>query len=64
MNRKFQWMLFVFALYILSIPAKAQFISNSGTNTISVSGEAEVRVAPDEVILTLGVETFNKALSS
>lgn len=29
---------------------------------ITVSGEAEVRVVPDEVILTLGVETWDKNL--
>ncbi|MFK7815755.1 MAG: SIMPL domain-containing protein [Gammaproteobacteria bacterium] len=29
---------------------------------ITVSGEAEVRVVPDEVVFTLGVETSNKAL--
>lgn len=29
---------------------------------ISVTGEAEVRVVPDEVILTLGVETWDKNL--
>jgi len=32
------------------------------SNTISVTGEAEVRVVPDEVILNLGVETFDKVL--
>ncbi len=31
---------------------------------ITISGEAEVRVVPDEVILTLGVETWNKNLQS
>lgn len=31
--------------------------------TISVTGEAEVRVVPDEVILSLGIETWNKDLS-
>src|SRR5215475_11836063 len=62
MNLKFQWMFCVFALFTLSIPARAQFIHGSGTNSISVNGEAEVRVVPDEVILTLGVETFNKIL--
>jgi uncharacterized protein YggE len=30
---------------------------------INVSGEAEVKVVPDEVILTLGVETWNKDLN-
>jgi len=32
--------------------------------TITVTGEAEVRVVPDEVILTLGVETGNLSLQS
>jgi uncharacterized protein YggE len=30
---------------------------------ITVTGDAEVRVVPDEVILTLGVETWNKDLN-
>ncbi|NIS81201.1 MAG: DUF541 domain-containing protein [Anaerolineales bacterium] len=30
--------------------------------TITVTGDAEVRVVPDEVILTLGVETWDKQL--
>ncbi len=29
---------------------------------ISVAGEAEVRIPPDEVILSLGIETFNEDL--
>src|SRR5262245_32977077 len=61
---KFQWMFCVFALFTLSIPARAQFIDRPGTNAISVNGEAEIRVVPDEVILTLGVETFNKILKA
>jgi uncharacterized protein YggE len=32
------------------------------TRTVAVTGEAEVRVVPDEVILTLGVETWDKVL--
>lgn len=64
MSLKFKLMFFVFVLFTLSIPAHAQFITNSGTNSISVNGEAEIRVAPDEVILTLGVETFDKILKS
>ena len=32
------------------------------TRRITVTGEAEVRVVPDEVILTLGVETWDKNL--
>ncbi len=31
---------------------------------ITVTGDAEVRVVPDEVILTLGVETWNQDLSA
>jgi uncharacterized protein len=62
MNRKFQLMFSVFALFALSIPVQAQGANISRPNSISVNGEAEVRVAPDEVILTLGVETFDKAL--
>jgi len=37
---------------------------SGGSNSISVNGEAEVRVVPDEVILTLGVETFDKVLKA
>ena len=33
------------------------------TRTITVTGDAEVRVVPDEVILTLGVQTWDKALA-
>lgn len=32
--------------------------------TISVDGEAELRVAPDEVVITLGVETFDANLQT
>lgn len=35
---------------------------SSEPRTVSVTGDAEVRVVPDEVILTLGVETWNKNL--
>jgi len=40
-------------------PAAAQQAAQpaSETRRITVSGEAEVRVVPDEVIVTLGVET-------
>ena len=34
--------------------------ATAGPRLITVSGDAEVRVVPDEVILTLGVETWNK----
>lgn len=32
--------------------------------TVSVTGDAEVRIAPDEVVLTLGVETWDMDLKS
>ena len=32
------------------------------TRTITVTGDAEVRVVPDEVMLTLGVQTWDKNL--
>jgi uncharacterized protein len=35
-----------------------------GANVITVAGEAEIRVVPDEVVLSLGVETFDKVLKS
>jgi hypothetical protein len=37
-------------------------VENDG-RAITVTGDAEVRVAPDEVILTLGVETWNEILN-
>jgi uncharacterized protein len=40
-------------------PVEAQDRSNSA-RTINVTGDAEVKVAPDEVILILGVETLDK----
>jgi uncharacterized protein YggE len=36
--------------------------SAEGGRTITVTGEAEVRVPPDEVIITLGVETADKQI--
>lgn len=32
--------------------------------TVTVNGDAEIRVVPDEVVLTVGVETFNLDLTS
>jgi uncharacterized protein YggE len=37
--------------------------SASAPGSISVTGEAEVRVVPDEVLITLGVETSHRELS-
>jgi uncharacterized protein YggE len=49
----------------LSAWTRAQPVATSTPaqpRTVTVTGEAEVRVVPDEVILTLGVETWDKDL--
>lgn len=38
--------------------------ASTETRTVTVTGEAEVRVVPDEVLLTLGVETWDKNLET
>jgi uncharacterized protein YggE len=43
---------------LITLPAAAQDVGRS----ITVSGEAEVRVVPDEVVLTLGVQTSDPEL--
>jgi uncharacterized protein YggE len=48
---------FAFGLRPLTIPQQEE------TGSISVNGEAVVKVIPDEVILTMGVETFHTELS-
>jgi uncharacterized protein YggE len=52
----------VFAI-ILLFPAFIFAAGKSEPRLITVTGDAEVRVVPDEVILTLGVETWNKDLN-
>ncbi len=42
----------------------AQVTTPAEPRTISVIGEAEVRVVPDEVVLTVGVETTSKNLDT
>src|SRR5262245_10018249 len=51
------------ALVLVSGSLHAQSLVGSA-NTISVSGEAEVRVVPDEVVLSLGVESFDPVLKT
>jgi uncharacterized protein len=57
-------LLLAVAIVALSSSPQAQIVATSGTNVISVSGESEIRVVPDEVLLSLGVETFDKVLKS
>lgn len=48
---------FVFVLITLSAAAQ-------DTRLLSVSGEAMIRVVPDEVVIGLGVETFDPSLDN
>jgi uncharacterized protein YggE len=50
------------ALLVLSSSAQIPLDARDSQDVISVNGESEVRVVPDEVVLSLGVETFNPAL--
>lgn len=50
------------ALFALAINTPAQFSTFSTNRTITVSGSAQVKVAPNEVELLLGIETFDPAL--
>ena len=54
----------VLSLMVFGITAWAQDPAEAEeTGQISVTGEAEIRVVPDEVILTLGVETWDKTMA-
>jgi uncharacterized protein len=46
------------AAFVLAVPASADEVKRS----VSVTGEAEVRVVPDEVIVQMSVESRDKAL--
>ena len=51
-------------IIIFAVCAWASESSSSGEpGVITVTGDAEVRVVPDEVILTLGIETWDKDLA-
>ncbi len=51
----------VLALVVFGLTAWTQDAGGQEeTGQIAVNGEAEIRIVPDEVILTLGVETWNK----
>jgi uncharacterized protein YggE len=51
------------ALLVVAAPAAAQESPTANVRTISVSGEAEVKVAPDEVRIRLGVESWDARLA-
>jgi uncharacterized protein YggE len=48
--------------FLVGVPAMAAAPSPE-PRTLSVTGDAEVKVAPDEVVINLGVDTFDKDLS-
>lgn len=50
------------ALVGLLTSAQMPLTARTSDDVISVNGEAEIRVVPDEVVLSLGVETFHAAL--
>ena len=50
-------------MIFLILPGFVSAMEQPERRLITVTGDAEVRVVPDEVILTLGVETWNKQLS-
>jgi uncharacterized protein YggE len=52
-------LLLIIAILIKTTPGLAE---NRTERTITVTGEAEIKVVPDRVILTLGVETSDKSL--
>ncbi|MBN1934164.1 MAG: SIMPL domain-containing protein [Anaerolineae bacterium] len=64
MNIKTIGMILLIAVLALALIAwnGAQVATPAEPRTISVTGEAEVRVVPDEVVITVGVETINKDL--
>jgi uncharacterized protein YggE len=53
---------FGYAMFFAALPAAGEVIETKPP-LITVNGEAEVRVPPDEVIITLGVETSDKELT-
>jgi len=52
------------AFLLLSSTAGAQPYLNQAANVVSVSGDAEIKVIPNQVILALGVETRDHSLST
>jgi uncharacterized protein len=51
------------AMLLLSACAGSSLQEHAAPRLITTTGEAEILVVPDEVVLTLGVETSNKELS-
>jgi uncharacterized protein len=49
---------------LLSTCLLAALSTSAGARTITVNGDAEVKVSPDEAVLTLGVESLNASLAA
>jgi uncharacterized protein YggE len=70
MKEKTLTLVLIGLLAVLVLPAwnrgetAAQVPAGETPRTVTVTGEAEVRVVPDEVILTLGVETWDKRMDT
>ena len=66
MNTKTVGILLLIAVLALAATAwnGTEAAAPAGSRTISVAGEAEVRVVPDEVVLTIGVETAHEELDA
>lgn len=62
MRRYARFFFFVAAICLASI-SSVYAENDSNLSLVTVTGNAEVKVVPDEVVLTLGVETWNQDLS-
>ena len=49
-------------IFVALLGHQSAFAQNNGVRTVSVRGQAEIRLVPDMVIITLGVETFDMDL--
>lgn len=64
-RRHYTSVVIVVAAVVLAGPTHTRVAASAASaNSISVTGDAEVLVVPDEVILSLGVETFDKVLKT
>ncbi len=59
--RHIKKILIPFSIFLI-VPVLIYAKQQSESRLITVTGDAEVRVVPDEVVLTLGIETWNKQL--
>jgi uncharacterized protein YggE len=64
MNKTNWAVLLVLSIGLLACSAVPAWAADEAPGTISVSGEAVLKVAPDEVLITLGVETYHKYLNA